>query len=90
MLINEKVTQATAILREFDVDCWLTFVRETALNGDPTLPYLVDGDLTVKRIKVKGDKVILAAENPQFKDLEVTGDGQLEVWGVVTNVIHPV
>jgi len=46
MLINEKITQAAAILREFNVDCWLTFVRETALNGDPTLPYLVDGDLT--------------------------------------------
>ncbi|HTR98125.1 MAG TPA: M24 family metallopeptidase, partial [Bacteroidota bacterium] len=46
MLINEKITQAAAILREFNIDCWLTFVRETALNGDPTLPYLVDGDLT--------------------------------------------
>ena len=46
MLIKEKISQSVAILREFDVDCWLTFVRETALNGDPTLPYLVDGDLT--------------------------------------------
>jgi len=46
MLIKEKISQAVSLLREFDVDCWLTFVRETALNGDPTLPYLVDGDLT--------------------------------------------
>jgi len=46
MLIKEKIAQAVAILREFDIDCWLTFVRETALNGDPTLPYLVDGSLT--------------------------------------------
>ncbi len=45
-LIREKIFQAVGILNEFDVDCWLTFTRETAINGDPTLPFLVDGDLT--------------------------------------------
>jgi Xaa-Pro aminopeptidase len=45
-LIQEKIRQAQGILREFDVDCWLTFVRETALNGDPVLAFLVDADLT--------------------------------------------
>ncbi|HTY57299.1 MAG TPA: Xaa-Pro peptidase family protein [Bacteroidota bacterium] len=46
MLIKEKIAQAVAALNEFDVDCWLTFTRETGINGDPTLPFLVDGDLT--------------------------------------------
>jgi Xaa-Pro aminopeptidase len=45
-LITEKISQAVGILREFDTDCWLTFTRETAINGDPTLPFLVGGDLT--------------------------------------------
>ena len=45
-LIKEKIQQAVGILNEFDTDCWLTFTRETALNGDPTLPFLVEGDLT--------------------------------------------
>ncbi|MBP1691357.1 MAG: hypothetical protein H6Q32_709, partial [Bacteroidetes bacterium] len=40
-LIREKVAQATALLNEYDIDCWITFVRETALNGDPVLPFLV-------------------------------------------------
>ena len=46
MLIHEKIGQAAGILRENDIDCWLTFVRETSLNGDPTLPFLVQGSLT--------------------------------------------
>jgi Xaa-Pro aminopeptidase len=46
MLIKEKLAQAAGILREFDVDCWLTFVRETGMNGDPSLAFLVEGTLT--------------------------------------------
>ena len=46
MLIAEKVAQAAAVLKESGIDCWLTFVRETSLNGDPTLPFLVEGALT--------------------------------------------
>ncbi len=46
MLIKEKIHQAADLLREFGCDCWLTFVRETAVNGDPVLPFLVPGDLT--------------------------------------------
>ena len=46
MLIREKVKQASALCAEFGVDCWLTFTRETAINGDPVLPFLVDSELT--------------------------------------------
>ena len=46
MLIQEKINQAKAILKEFDIDCWITFVRESQLNGDPTLAFLVTADLT--------------------------------------------
>lgn len=46
MLIKEKVNQAKELLKEFDVDCWITFVRETGINGDPILPFLTDADLT--------------------------------------------
>ncbi len=46
MLIKEKVNQAKQILKELDIDCWITFVRESQLNGDPTLVFLAAGDVT--------------------------------------------
>ena len=45
-LIHEKLEQATAILDGFDVDVWLTFVRETMLIADPALELIYDGDVT--------------------------------------------
>jgi len=46
MLIQEKVEQAIKILNEISVDCWLTFVRETAIVRDPMLAFLAKADLT--------------------------------------------
>jgi len=46
MLIKEKIAQAKLLLREFNVDCWLTFARETSINGDPTLAFLAESPLT--------------------------------------------
>jgi len=45
-LIQEKVRQAVGLLKEFDIDCWITFTRESAINGDPVLPFLVTADVT--------------------------------------------
>jgi Xaa-Pro aminopeptidase len=46
MLIQEKIKQAIGILKEFDIDCWITFTRESQINGDPTLSFLVSAGLT--------------------------------------------
>ncbi len=46
MLIREKVEQAIAILKENDVDCWITFVRESGIVHDPMLDFLIQADVT--------------------------------------------
>jgi Xaa-Pro aminopeptidase len=45
-LIQEKIAQAVGILRELDLPCWLTFVRESGMNGDPVMPFLAPAHVT--------------------------------------------
>ena len=46
MLIKEKVEQAVQILKEYDFDCWVTFVRESGIMRDPMMDFLCHGDMT--------------------------------------------
>lgn len=48
----------------------------------------VDGDLTVKRLSEKNGMPILMAENNAYPDIEIQEGQELEIWGVVTSVIH--
>lgn len=46
MLVKEKVAQAKEILREKGIDCWITFTRESQINGDPALDFLSSSYVT--------------------------------------------
>ena len=48
---------------------------------------LVDGEFTVKRLKVAEDCVWLMPENDRYKPLKVTEDNELIIWGIVTHVL---
>ena len=49
---------------------------------------VVNGEFTVKRIKKDNGRVWLMPENEKFQPMEMKEDSELEIWGVVTNVIH--
>jgi Xaa-Pro aminopeptidase len=46
MLLHEKASQAEALLAETELDCWLTFARETAVSPDPGVDLVVGADVT--------------------------------------------
>jgi DNA polymerase V len=48
----------------------------------------IDGELTVKRIRIEKKKVALEPENESYSVRQITEDADFQVWGVVTNVIH--
>ncbi|MBK5962935.1 peptidase S24/S26A/S26B [Thiocystis minor] len=49
---------------------------------------VVDGELTVKRLKVAGARVWLMAENPAFPPLELRDGQALHLWGVVAHAVR--
>ncbi len=50
----------------------------------------LDGEFTVKRLKVDGNCVWLQPENPNYKPIKITEESDFLIWGIVTNVIKAV
>lgn len=49
----------------------------------------LDGELTVKRLYLRNGTVELHPENERYAPIAIAPEHQFEIWGVVTNVIHP-
>ncbi|MFT5754729.1 MAG: DNA polymerase V [Flavobacterium sp.] len=47
----------------------------------------IDGEFTVKRIKIEEDVVWLIAENEEYKPIKVTQENELMIWGIVIHSI---
>ena len=60
-----------------------------ARNGDVVVAAL-DGEFTVKRLFKTKNRVELRPENRKFPILQIDGESELIVWGVVRRVIHNV
>ncbi len=50
----------------------------------------IDGEFTLKRIRVERNRVWLMPANPDFPMIEVTEENHFLVWGIVTYVIKRV
>ena len=51
---------------------------------------VIDGELTVKRLRYRDSLLFLEPENDTCRPIKITKEMSFEVWGVVTNVIHKV
>lgn len=51
---------------------------------------LIDGEFTVKRLKVETDCLYLMPENPEYQPIKVTEDNQFVIWAIVVYVIKKV
>ncbi|YCK79697.1 translesion error-prone DNA polymerase V autoproteolytic subunit (plasmid) [Arthrobacter sp. D3-18] len=49
---------------------------------------VLDGELTIKRLRITPSGVVLQADNPRFPDIEVPALAELSVWGVVERCLH--
>lgn len=59
----------------------------TAHDGSIVVAVL-DGEQTLKRLRQHAGRTWLEAENDHYAPLELHAEARLEVWGVVTHVIH--
>ena len=50
----------------------------------------LDGEFTVKRLKVEKDDIWLQPENKNYKPIKITEENDFVIWGIVTNVIKKV
>tara|TARA_B100001057_G_scaffold230930_2_gene231169 strand:- start:4373 stop:4834 length:462 start_codon:yes stop_codon:yes gene_type:complete len=56
-------------------------------NGSVIIAVL-DGELSVKSLKLDNDQVTLSSSNPNYSDVIVSEEMDFTIWGVCTNVVH--
>ncbi|MCX4030344.1 translesion error-prone DNA polymerase V autoproteolytic subunit [Endozoicomonas sp. SM1973] len=59
----------------------------TPQNGDIVIAAL-EGELTVKQLRLSKNKAWLIPRNPQFKPIEITEHFDCVIWGVVAHSLH--
>lgn len=51
---------------------------------------VLDGELTIKRLRFTPRGILLQAENPNYPDIHVAALSDLVIWGVATRCLHHV
>jgi DNA polymerase V len=72
-----------------DGDILIVDRSEEAAHGKIVVVAL-DGEMTVKRLHLKGGQCRLVPENKAFQSIQVGTEQDLQVWGVVVGVVRKV
>jgi DNA polymerase V len=70
-----------------DGDLLVVDRSKPAVSGKIVIASL-DGELTVKRLRSRNNRLFLVPENPDYPEIDVTDKEDTVVWGVVTFVVH--
>ena len=58
-------------------------------NNKIAVCYL-NGEFTVKRVRIEKDHIYLVPENDKYEPIKVTDENEFIVWGIVTYVIKKI
>ncbi len=65
----------------------LVIDRSLEYRDGMTAVCFIDGEFTVKKLKIDGKQVFLIPANKEFEPIRITPENEFIVWGVVTYVI---
>ncbi len=68
----------------------LVIDRSLEYRNNMTAVCFIDGEFTVKKLKLENGKVFLMPANDAFEPIEITEENEFMVWGIVTYVIKKV
>ncbi len=64
--------------------------RALVPNNNTIVVAFLDGEFTLKRVRVKERELYLVPENSSYEPIKVTEDMDFQVWGVVTYCIKEI
>lgn len=66
----------------------LDFNRYLTPDADKTVATAIDGRLMIRRIKQRGQRMVLKSEDHAASKYEITADSNITIWGVAKHVTH--
>ncbi|MDO6744342.1 peptidase S24 [Tenacibaculum soleae] len=85
-----KVSGQSMIGAGLDDNDLLVIDRSIAPENNKIAVCFLDGEFTVKRLRVTKDEVWLQPENPDYPIIKITEENNFVIWGIVTSVIKKV
>lgn len=71
----------------FDGDLLIIDKLLTPKNGDIAVCF-IDGEFTIKYIRIEPNLIWLVPANPDFEPIKVTPENEFMIWGIVTSSIR--
>ena len=85
-----KVNGQSMIGAGLDDNDLLVIDRSLEPENNKIAVCFLDGEFTVKRLRVRDNEVWLQPENPNYPIIKITEENDFVIWGIVTSVIKKV